>query len=103
MYGANSGECALGPFSRRPLVRVAAIAALAVAALTLAGCGRKGPLDAPPSAQISPPPPNEPSLGENSDPNAPGFRRAPRASAVAPAPTAAPAQQRTFFLDPLIK
>jgi hypothetical protein len=69
----------------------------------LAGCGRKGPLDPPPSASISPPPPSEPSLGETNDPNMPGFRRAPRAAAVAPAPTAPPAEKRSFFLDFLIK
>jgi predicted small lipoprotein YifL len=82
-------------------LRLAALAALA-AALALAGCGRKGPLDAPPSAAISPPPQSEPSLGEIDDPNTPGFRRAPRPTAAAPAPTVPP-EKRTFILDPLIK
>ena len=88
-------------FRDRWLVRLAAIAALS-AAFALAGCGRKGPLDPPPSASISPPPQNEPSLGEVNDPNTPGFRRAPRQTAVAPT-TATPAEKRSFILDPLIK
>jgi len=84
-------------------LRLAAIVALG-ATLALAGCGRKGPLDPPPSASISPPPPTEPSLGENNDPNVPGFRRPPREAAMAPAPaTTAPPEQRSFFLDFLIK
>ncbi len=93
--GCRSGE--------RRLLRLAALAALG-AALALAGCGRKGPLDPPPSAAISPPPENEPSLGQSYDPTAPGFLRAPRAAAVAP-PAGAPAQpeKRSFFLDFLIK
>ncbi|HVV61632.1 MAG TPA: lipoprotein [Pseudolabrys sp.] len=39
-------------FSGRPFVRLALIGALA-AALGLAGCGRKGPLDPPPSASAA--------------------------------------------------
>ena len=90
-------------FRNRSLLRLAALAALA-ATFALAGCGRKGPLDPPPSASISPPPQNEPSLGETNDPNTPGFRRAPRQTAVAPAPTTtSPAEKRSFILDPLIK
>jgi predicted small lipoprotein YifL len=86
----------------RQLLRLAAFAALG-AALALAGCGRKGPLDAPPSAAISPPPPPaQPSLGENYDPNTPGFRRAPRETAAATTGPVPP-DQRTFLLDPLIK
>jgi predicted small lipoprotein YifL len=93
----------LNRFRDHWLLRLAAIAALS-AAFALAGCGRKGPLDPPPSASISPPPQNEPSLGEVNDPNTPGFRRAPRQTAVAPAPTTAtPADKRSFILDPLIK
>jgi len=36
----------------RPIVRLAVLAALA-AALGLAGCGRKGPLDPPPAASLA--------------------------------------------------
>jgi predicted small lipoprotein YifL len=92
----------LSRFRDRSLLRLATIAAL-TAAFALAGCGRKGPLDPPPSASISPPPQNEPTLGETNDPNMPGFRRAPRQTAVAPAPTSVPPEKRSFILDPLIK
>ena len=85
------------------LLRLATLAALG-AAVALSGCGRKGPLDPPPSAAISPPPPAEPSLGETNDPNTPGFLRSPRAAAAAPAQSApVPPDQRTFILDPLIR
>jgi predicted small lipoprotein YifL len=89
-------------FHDRPFVRLATLAALG-AAVALAGCGRKGPLDPPPSAAISPPPQNEPSLGENSDPNASGFRRPPHAAAAQPAVPPAATDKRTFPLDFLIK
>ena len=104
MYGANAGEVGLNWFQDRPLMRLAALAALG-SALALAGCGRKGPLDPPPSAAIAPPPSDQPSLGELNDPNTPGFRRAPRPPVVAAAPTtqAPPPPQRSFFLDFLIK
>ncbi|HEY2134690.1 MAG TPA: lipoprotein [Xanthobacteraceae bacterium] len=88
----------------RRLGRLAVIAALG-AAFALAGCGRKGPLDPPPSAAIAPPPPsNQPSLGETNDPNMTGFVRPPPATkTVAPPAPAAPPEQRSFFLDFLIK
>jgi predicted small lipoprotein YifL len=101
-FGEVPGESAvLSRFRHRSLLRLATIAALA-ASFALVGCGRKGGLDPPPSAWVSPPPQAEPTLGEVNDPNAPGFRRAPRQTAVAPAPTSGP-DQRTFILDPLIK
>jgi predicted small lipoprotein YifL len=91
-------------FCNRSFLRLAAFAALG-AALALGGCGRKGPLDPPPSAAISPAPPaNQPTLGETDDPNMSGFRRAPPATAAAqPATPPAPPEKRTFILDPLIK
>ena len=88
------------------LLRLAALAAL-VSALALAGCGRKGPLDPPPSAAVSQPPaPDQNSLGQLNDPNTPGYRRAPQQPAVAAAPStpnAPPPPERSFFLDFLIK
>ena len=88
---------------RHQLLRLAALAALG-SALALAGCGRKGPLDAPPSASITPPPSQQPSLGESSDPNTPGYRRPPRDPAVAPTATGpVPPDRRSFILDPLIR
>jgi predicted small lipoprotein YifL len=65
-----------------------ALVAVMAAALGLAACGRKGPLDPPPpSAEVPPPPAN-----------------APRQSAAAPPPAAATAQPapKTFFLDFLL-
>jgi len=43
-------------FCDRPMTRLALIG-VALAALTLAGCGRKGPLDPPPGASMAAPPP----------------------------------------------
>jgi predicted small lipoprotein YifL len=42
----------VNPICRRPLPKVALIAALA-ASLGLAACGRKGPLDPPPGASLA--------------------------------------------------
>lgn len=92
----------MSPVGHRSLLRVAVLAAFG-AALALAGCGRKAGLDPPPSAAVSPPPQAEPTLGELNDPNAPGYRRAPREAVVA-SPSAQPVpQKRTFILDPLIQ
>ena len=89
-------------FCDRSLLRLAAFAALA-AALGLAGCGRKGGLDPPPSASVAPEP-DQRSLGDYSDPNmADGFRRAPSATVTAQPAGPLPADKRTFILDPLIK
>ena len=93
-------------FGDRRLLRLAALVALA-SALALAGCGRKGALDPPPSAAVTPPPaPDErTSLGQGYDPNTPGYLRAPQQPVVAAAPstTEPPPARRSFFLDFLIK
>jgi predicted small lipoprotein YifL len=82
---------------------LAALAAL-VSALALAGCGRKGALEPPPSASaVAPPAPDQRSLGELNDPNTPGYRRAPQQNVVTAAPNAPPPQPHSFFLDFLIK
>jgi predicted small lipoprotein YifL len=61
----------LNSLSDPRVVRIAVIGAL-VAALGLAGCGRKGPLDPPPgasSAAASPAaPPPEPAIGPDGQP-----------------------------------
>jgi predicted small lipoprotein YifL len=88
-------------FCSRFALRLVAFAALA-AVLALGGCGRKGPLDPPPSAAISPAP-DQPSLGDNPDPNMTGFRRAPSSTVTAQPTGPLPQDKRTFILDPLIK
>jgi predicted small lipoprotein YifL len=88
-------------FHDRTLLRLAAFAALA-AALALGGCGRKGGLDPPPSAMAAPVP-DQPSLGDNADPNMTGFRRAPSSTVTAQPTGPLPPDKRTFILDPLIK
>jgi len=88
-------------FSNRSALRLAGLVALA-AALALGGCGRKGPLDPPPSSSVAPAP-DEPSLGDNSDPNMTGFRRAPSSTVTAQPTGPLPPDKRTFILDPLIR
>src|ERR1700720_2988016 len=56
VWGRPWGSVSLTRFGDRRLARLAMIAALA-AAFALAGCGRKGPLDAPPSAALVAPAP----------------------------------------------
>ncbi len=87
----------------RRLARLAVLGVLA--ALVLAGCGRKSALELPPSASIAQPgpaPAPPPSLGEAD----PGTAFLPRmgAQTAAPPPPAPPANsaQRTFLLDPLL-
>ena len=66
--------------SDRTLLRIAAIGAL-VAALGLAGCGRKGGLDPPPGASLT-----EPGDVPQSQPNAGAVALGPDGKPVAPAP-----------------
>ena len=86
--------------SDRHLARLALVVAC-IAATGLAGCGRKGPLEAPPSASLSQPqavqPP--PSLGEpeQSQP----FGRSAEAGPAAPPPQAPP-PKKSFLLDWLL-
>jgi predicted small lipoprotein YifL len=79
-----------------------ALAAVLIGALSLAACGRKGPLDPPPGAGLTP---NtaytpRPGMGEEryGSPQGAGAPP-PAAAAAAPAP---PPQQKTFFLDFLL-
>lgn len=74
-----------------------AVAVALTAALGLAACGRKGPLDPPPSAALTQPAPPaaRPGLGEEHYGTPPGAP--PPTAAAAPAP-----QQKSFFLDFLI-
>jgi predicted small lipoprotein YifL len=74
--------------------RTALIAALA-AGLLLAGCGRKGGLEAPPSASLANPPTSaQPTLGEPEHDALEGERRPPAERAAA--------QKKSFPLDFLV-
>jgi predicted small lipoprotein YifL len=81
--------------------RLVLVAAM-MAALGLAACGRKGPLDPPPSAGLTPPPAYapRPSLGEENYGPVPPPER-PR-TAVAPPAAAEPPPPKTFPLDFLL-
>jgi predicted small lipoprotein YifL len=76
-----------------------ALALVLALSLLVAGCGRKGPLTAPPDASIPTPPP---AAQGSTNPAA-------AAGAAQPAPVQAqtlppaPAQRKTFILDPLIQ
>ena len=82
-----------------------ALAATMMAALGLAACGRKGPLDPPPSAGFTAPQSyaSRPSLGEETDnlTPPPAAERVRPAAGAAPA-TAPPEPKKTFFLDFLL-
>jgi predicted small lipoprotein YifL len=77
--------------------RLAMIGALA-GALALGACGRKGPLEVPPSANsmaAAPAPQDQPSLGEADNRN---FEE----RSAAETPTAGHPAQKSFVLDPLL-
>jgi predicted small lipoprotein YifL len=78
--------------------RLALIVALG-AGLALAGCGRKGPLEAPPSASAvaAPPPSAQPSLGEPEHSGLEGER-----AEVSPGTPTSP-MRKTTPLDWLLK
>ncbi len=83
------------------------MAAVAVAALGLSGCGRKGPLDLPPSAAAAPPVTASPAVSAN--PNEPSAAGAAHEAAIKNGfdahgnPVAPPGQNRPFLLDPLLR
>ena len=79
--------------------------------LALAGCGRKGPLDTPPSAATPPPPTQLPRPAPSTtgliDPLTPSGE-AQQALPPPPVQTtqaapASPPEKKTFLLDPLIQ
>ena len=74
------------------------------AALALGACGRKGPLDPPPTASLPTPPAytSRPSLGEDSLVPSVGERPRPQAQAAPQSAAAPPPPPKTFFLDFLI-
>jgi predicted small lipoprotein YifL len=90
-------------FVRRPSFgfgRLALLAAI-IAAAGLAGCGRKGGLDLPPTAALTnpqQPPDQSPSLGSQSDSSAPSLL----APQPAPQPAPPPPARKGFLLDFLL-
>jgi predicted small lipoprotein YifL len=68
---------------------------LTAATLALAGCGRKGPLDLPPSA------PAQPAASQDAAPSEQGslFNPSPENNRE---PTAARGRKRSFVLDPIL-
>jgi predicted small lipoprotein YifL len=90
-------------FVRRPSFgfgRLALLAAM-IAAAGLAGCGRKGGLDLPPTATLTNPqqqPDQSPSLGSQSDSSAPSLL----APQPAPQPAPPPPAKKGFLLDFLL-
>lgn len=79
------------PFLSRPVL----VGGLLAVALTLAACGRKGPLDLPP-AQAGPPPANAATTA------AAPAHKPPPAMDAAGHPIAPPGPKRHIFLDNLI-
>ena len=86
--------------SSRWYVRVALVGALVAG---LAGCGRKGPLEPPPSAALPQPVLAQPTLGEPpADPSLAALLPEP-APTPPPSPSlAAPPPRKSFFLDWLL-
>jgi predicted small lipoprotein YifL len=83
----------------RPKYRGWALVLLSVAVLALGGCGRKGPLDLPPTAS------SQPAAAVQSNPEADQASKPsvfdPSYGANAP-PTAGRGPKRPFALDPLL-
>ena len=85
-----------------PLLRVAVAGAL-IACLGLAGCGRKGPLDPPPTAATGEVQPAGPSL-TNPMGSPIGTQAKPSDTGVGPdgRPLAPKGEDKPFILDPLL-
>lgn len=81
----------------------AKLAIIVLTAVALAGCGRKGPLEPPPSASIQP----QASQRADGPGPVPGSAASQAGALFAPpgedpAPVAAPGQRKPFFLDFLL-
>jgi predicted small lipoprotein YifL len=101
------GAARIGDFdvtsNDRPNHRRWALILLGAAALALSGCGRKGPLDLPPTASGQP---QQQSAAVQSDPSAPPQANSPNLfdpnNGAGALPTAGRGPKRPFALDPLL-
>jgi len=91
MLAPVRGGSFVNPRRSTALFRLAVAMTLAAA---LAGCGRKGPLDLPPSAAATPAPEQQPAAG-------PGLLASPLGTGAPAQPQPAP-PNRPFVLDPLL-
>jgi predicted small lipoprotein YifL len=97
---AISGVHRLSLFCARPFLRLALIS-VAVTSLTLAGCGRKGPLDPPPGASLA----NEPQANQPAPVGAADPLAAPIGQTrdnTSGQPQAGPGPNKRIFLDNLL-
>jgi predicted small lipoprotein YifL len=96
---ALSGVHSLSLFCDRPFTRLALIG-VALAALTLAGCGRKGPLDPPPGASMA----SEPGAPANTPVTNDPLVAPPGQTSDGPAnrPVAGTGPNKRIFLDNLL-
>lgn len=97
MYGAaRFGDIAVNRISS-PLSSRWTVILLAATALALAGCGRKGPLDLPPSASPEAVAAAQANADHEPAPKPNLFNPTPEA-----APTASKGPKKPFLLDPLL-
>jgi predicted small lipoprotein YifL len=98
--------------ARHRLCVALALAAAVAASLGLSGCGRKGPLDLPPSdvASASKPPPPAPTASlpgasPSADPSAETAQQTAARTGFDSRgnPVAAPGEKKGFLLDPLLQ
>jgi predicted small lipoprotein YifL len=103
-YGAPDSGAKSVTRTRHLFIRVATLGAVALA-LGLAGCGRKGPLDLPPSASVAEPAaaaPEKPGAMSMNPMSSPAKRDEPDAFSATGAPVAPQGQKKPLFLDWLI-
>ena len=101
MYGAaRFGDITVNRVNRMSLSPRWAVILLAVSVLTLSGCGRKGPLDLPPTASTVPENSPAPTDTAQQQASTPSVFNPTYGSDAPPAATKGP--KRPFILDPLL-
>ena len=89
--------------STRPVSSRWAILVLSVAALALAGCGRKGGLDLPPQSSMQPTATGTPAASADADSaSSKGASLFAPAGAMDGSPAAAKGRKKPFLLDPIL-